>query len=150
MPSAVRPASSDDLEAIRRIYNEGIEDRVATLDREPKSAEQIAQLVVDEHDERYAVLVATESGDDIRLGLAESRFRQRCAHRRTSPIFRSMWAAILAAEASDARLANALRESAEAAAFIRSCSMRSIATRPEKRSIADADSSKSASSKSTD
>ena len=34
---AVRRATTDDLDAIRRIYNEGVEDRVATLDRQPRS-----------------------------------------------------------------------------------------------------------------
>ncbi len=77
-PFAVRHASSDDLEAIRRIYNEGIEDRVATLEREPKSSDEIAQWW-SAHDSRYSVLVATESGDVI--GWASlNPFSQRCAH----------------------------------------------------------------------
>jgi L-amino acid N-acyltransferase YncA len=77
-PFAVRAASSDDLEAIRRIYNEGIEDRVATLDREPKSREEIAQWW-SAHDGRYAILVATES-DDVIGWASLNPFSQRCAH----------------------------------------------------------------------
>jgi L-amino acid N-acyltransferase YncA len=77
-PFAVRHASSDDLEAIRRIYNEGIEDRDATLEREPKSRDEIAQWW-SAHGGRYSVLVATESGDVI--GWASlNPFSQRCAH----------------------------------------------------------------------
>jgi L-amino acid N-acyltransferase YncA len=75
---SVRHASSDDLEAIRRIYNEGIEDRIATLDREPKSREEIERWW-SAHDERYAVLVAIESNDVV--GWASlNLFSQRCAH----------------------------------------------------------------------
>ena len=39
----IRRAEERDLETIRRIYNEGIEDRVATLDEEPKSEADIAE-----------------------------------------------------------------------------------------------------------
>jgi L-amino acid N-acyltransferase YncA len=74
----VRPASHADLEAIRAIYNEGIEDRVATLDTDPKSSEEIAQWW-SRHDERFAVLVATEAGRVV--GWASlNRFSARCAH----------------------------------------------------------------------
>ena len=38
----VRSATVADLESIRRIYNEGIEDRIATLDEEPKTVEDMA------------------------------------------------------------------------------------------------------------
>jgi L-amino acid N-acyltransferase YncA len=75
---AVRSASRDDLAAIRRIYNEGIEDRVATLDIEPKTAAEIEAWWHD-HEAPYAVLVASES--DAVLGWASlNRFSQRCAH----------------------------------------------------------------------
>jgi L-amino acid N-acyltransferase YncA len=74
----VRRATSVDLEAIRLIYNEGIEDRVATLDGDPKSFEEIARWWA-EHDERYVVLVATES--KCIVGWASlNRFSHRCAH----------------------------------------------------------------------
>jgi L-amino acid N-acyltransferase YncA len=74
----VRRASSDDLEAIRRIYNEGIEDRVATLDREPKSRGEIEQWW-SAHDERYVALVAIES-DDVVGWASLNPFSRRCAH----------------------------------------------------------------------
>jgi phosphinothricin acetyltransferase len=77
---AVRRATTGDLEAIRRIYNEGIEDRVATLDREPKSLEEIAEWW-STHDGRYAVLVAIDSDEGQVVGWASlNPFSQRCAH----------------------------------------------------------------------
>ena len=75
---AIRPASRDDLEAIRRIYNEGIEDRVATLDTAPKSDEAIMQWW-SQHDERYVILVVTEPGE-IAGWASLNRFSHRCAH----------------------------------------------------------------------
>jgi phosphinothricin acetyltransferase len=74
----IRRASRDDVEAIRRIYNEGIEDRVATLDTEPKSDEAIMQWW-SQHDERYVILVATEPGEVVAWA-SLNRFSHRCAH----------------------------------------------------------------------
>ena len=71
-------ASAADLEAIRRIYNEGIEDRVATLEIEPKSPEDI-EAWWNDHDEHYGVLVAVE--ENVVVGWASlNRFSHRCAH----------------------------------------------------------------------
>jgi L-amino acid N-acyltransferase YncA len=75
---SVRRASPDDLDAIRSIYNEGIEDRLATLESEPKSPQEIAQWW-SEHDDRYVVLVATQH--DRIVGWASlNHFSARCAH----------------------------------------------------------------------
>jgi len=75
---AARAAGRDDLEAIRRIYNEGVEDRTATLETEPKSSEDMAAWWSD-HDQRYAVLVAVE--ENAVVGWASlNRFSHRCAH----------------------------------------------------------------------
>jgi L-amino acid N-acyltransferase YncA len=41
MPFRTRPAGPDDADAIARIYNEGIEDRVGTFEVEPRSAEDV-------------------------------------------------------------------------------------------------------------
>jgi len=82
MPAAVRvrPAQHDDLEAIRRIYNEGIEDRVATLDEDPKSEADIATWWA-QHEAPYAVLVAERPGAGV-LGWASlNRYSHRCAYR---------------------------------------------------------------------
>lgn len=73
----VRPASVDDLDAIRRIYNEGIEDRVATLESAPKTREEL-EVWWNEHDDRYAVIVAETTRI---VGWASlNRFSHRCAH----------------------------------------------------------------------
>jgi L-amino acid N-acyltransferase YncA len=62
---AVRPARADDAQAIREIYNEGIEDRVATLETRPRTSdEQHAWLA--SRDERHPVLVAER--DDRVIG----------------------------------------------------------------------------------
>jgi L-amino acid N-acyltransferase YncA len=75
---AIRIASGSDLESVRVIYNEGIEDHVATLDVDPKSPDDIAEWWA-QHDERFTVIVATESGAVV--GWASlNRFSHRCAH----------------------------------------------------------------------
>lgn len=74
----IRRASQTDLEAIRRIYNQGIEDRIATLDAEAKSRDDLLQWWA-QHDDEYEALVAVES-EDV-LGWASlNRFSSRCAH----------------------------------------------------------------------
>lgn len=73
----VRRASSDDLDALCRIYNEGIEDRLATLDGALKSRDDIAGWW-SEHD-GFPVLVAV--AEDGIVGWASlNRFSHRCAH----------------------------------------------------------------------
>lgn len=74
----VRAASRNDLENIRRIYNEGIEDRVATLETTPKSTGDI-EAWYDDHDKAHAVIVAVKLGEIV--GFASlNRFSARCAH----------------------------------------------------------------------
>jgi phosphinothricin acetyltransferase len=75
----VRDATAADLEAIRRIYNEGIEDRIATLDADPKDADDIAAWWA-QHGERYRVLVAEDAGGTV-LGWASlNPYSHRCAY----------------------------------------------------------------------
>ncbi len=77
-PIAIRRASGTDLDAVCVIYNEGIEDRLATLDLDPKSQDDIAEWWA-QHDEPFTVIVATESGAVV--GWASlNRFSQRSAH----------------------------------------------------------------------
>lgn len=57
----IRPATARDIAAITRIYNEGIHDRLATLETEERSeAERLAWL--EERDDRHPVLVAERAG----------------------------------------------------------------------------------------
>ncbi len=74
----MREARAADLAAIRRIYNEGIEDRIATLDADPKSVADM-QAWFEEHGGRYAVLVAERNGD-VAGWAALNRYTQRCAY----------------------------------------------------------------------
>lgn len=74
----IRPANDTDLDAIRAIYNEGIADRVATLETDPRTVEDIADWW-NQHDARYTVLVGIENG--AVMGWASlNRFSHRCAH----------------------------------------------------------------------
>ena len=75
----VRSASSDDLDAIRRIYNEGIEDRAATLDDDPKTAADIAAWW-SVHQDRYAVLVAESASGDVAGWASLNPYSHRCAY----------------------------------------------------------------------
>ena len=55
-----RSASADDLAAITAIYNQGIEDRVATLETQAKSRADVAAWLFPDADTRYPVIVAHE------------------------------------------------------------------------------------------
>ena len=76
--AALRRATPRDLDAILRIYNEGIEDRLATLEVDSKTQGEIEDWWA-QHDERYAVVVA-EIGDAVVGWASLNRFSHRCAH----------------------------------------------------------------------
>jgi phosphinothricin acetyltransferase len=76
----VRSAAGDDLAAIRRISNEGIADRIATLDEDPKTADDIAAWW-SAHDERYAVLVAQDAAGAVIGWASLNPYSHRCAYR---------------------------------------------------------------------
>ena len=57
----VRPARAADAAAIAAIYNQGIEERIATFETEPRAAEQIAASLR-EKGERYPTVVAERAG----------------------------------------------------------------------------------------
>src|SRR6266508_2857646 len=60
----VRLARVEDAEAIARIYNQGIEERIATFETEPRSVEQIASDVREAGD-RYPRVVVVRDGQVI-------------------------------------------------------------------------------------
>src|SRR5262245_58550133 len=66
MPSAesltVRLATEDDVPAITRIYNEGIVDRIATLETEERTEEERRNWLAG-RDELHPVLIAEFDGD---------------------------------------------------------------------------------------
>ena len=73
-----RAARETDIPAIRAIYNEGINDRIATLDEARKSTSEMARWF-DEHRGRYRVFVAERAGAVV--GWASlNRYSHRCAY----------------------------------------------------------------------
>ncbi|WP_226002996.1 arsinothricin resistance N-acetyltransferase ArsN1 family A [Paenibacillus sp. BJ-4] len=74
----VRTATSEDLNRILDIYNQGIEDRIATLEMEAKNFDYIVDWFR-EHQNRYTVLVAESDG--VVVGWASlNRYSHRCAY----------------------------------------------------------------------
>ena len=55
----IRDATRDDAAAIARIYNQGIEDRVATLETQVRTPEERAEWLAS-RDSRHPVVVATD------------------------------------------------------------------------------------------
>ncbi|MCA9877069.1 MAG: N-acetyltransferase [Thermomicrobiales bacterium] len=75
----IRDATLDDAPAIARIYNQGIEDRLATLETELRSAEERAEWLA-AREARHPVLIAVESTGAV-LGWASlNRFNPRPAY----------------------------------------------------------------------
>ena len=80
VPLAIRESTVEDLTAIRVIYNEGIADRLATLDEDLKSERDIAEWYAQRSDGRYGVLVAER--DRRVVGWASlNPYSHRCAYR---------------------------------------------------------------------
>jgi len=76
---SIRDARLDDAPAIARIYNQGIEDRTATLETQLRSAEERAEWLAS-HDERHPVLLA-EDPTGAALGWCSlNRFNPRAAY----------------------------------------------------------------------
>lgn len=73
-----RIATSDDLPRILEIYNQGIEDRIATLETETKNWSYIEHWFSD-HQGRYAVLVA-EADNNVVGWAALNPYSHRCAY----------------------------------------------------------------------
>ena len=74
----VRLARADDAAAIATIYNEGIADRVATFETEPRTPEQIAGQLADKGD-RYPTVVVDRGGQIVAWASAGS-YRNRPAY----------------------------------------------------------------------
>jgi len=73
----VREAVEADAQAIARIYNQGIEERTATFETEPRTAGDIASLLSDRRG-RYPMVVAEQGGKVIAwAGISPYRAR-RC------------------------------------------------------------------------
>jgi L-amino acid N-acyltransferase YncA len=71
----IRLARSDDAAAIARIYNEGIEDRLATFESEPRTAEDVVAWL----EEGVPLVVGEEDGRVVAWAVAH-RYRERAAY----------------------------------------------------------------------
>jgi len=75
---STRLASVDDVESILVIYNQGIEDRIATLEEEQKDIEYMRDWF-NKHTGRFAVIVVEQDGEVI--GWASlNPYSNRCAY----------------------------------------------------------------------
>ena len=68
-----RAAKIDDAAEIASIYNEGIADRVATFETQPRSAEQVARWF----DGRHPIVVVEDSDGAVLAFAASSNYRER-------------------------------------------------------------------------
>jgi len=71
-----RAARREDAEAIARIYNEGIEDRVGTFETKPRTAEDVLGWL----DAGYPVVVGEEGGEVVAWASAPPYRRDRAAY----------------------------------------------------------------------
>ena len=69
----VRPGTPSDSAAIARIYNDGIDDRIATFETQHRTAEDIAAWF----DGRHPVVVVTQDDDEVVAFAATSSYRPR-------------------------------------------------------------------------
>ena len=74
----IREAREEDMESILKIYNEGIVDRIATLELETKDITYIRQWLF-ERSERYEVIVA-EVEESIAGWASLNPYSHRCAY----------------------------------------------------------------------
>jgi L-amino acid N-acyltransferase YncA len=63
-PLIVRLATVDDAVAIARIHNEGIADRIATFETEPRTAAHVAAAMAEKGD-RYPTVVVEHDGEVV-------------------------------------------------------------------------------------
>jgi L-amino acid N-acyltransferase YncA len=77
MDITIREAEAPDAEAIARIYNQGIDERAATFETQPRTAHDIAVKLAER--ERYPILVATE-GDAVIGWTGLSTYRPRACY----------------------------------------------------------------------
>jgi L-amino acid N-acyltransferase YncA len=74
-PSAIRPFTESDASAVAAIYNEGIQDRLATFETRPREAAEVVAWLAD----GLPFLVATD-GDEV-VGFARvSPYSDRCVY----------------------------------------------------------------------
>jgi phosphinothricin acetyltransferase len=70
----VRPAAPEDAAAIARIYNQGIEDRVATFETRPRTSNDVLNWV----DGRHPVIVVEDGGEVVAFASTSSYRPREC------------------------------------------------------------------------
>lgn len=76
--TSIRVAVTDDVERILHIYNQGIEDRIATLEVDQKDIAYMNNWF-QQHQDRYAVIVA-EYDNEVIGWASLNPYSQRCAY----------------------------------------------------------------------
>ena len=79
MPITTRPATPADAAAIAKIYNQGIEDRIATFETRPRTPEEITRWFDDAH----PIVVAEEAGHVVGFA-STSSYRPRDCYSKTA------------------------------------------------------------------
>lgn len=75
----IRNATKNDLKQILDIYNEGIEDKIATLEENPKDLNYMQNWFEIDHNQRYAV-IAAEDDHEVVGWASLNRYSNRCAY----------------------------------------------------------------------
>ena len=78
LPVTTRLATTADASAIAAIYNEGIADRIATFETEPRTVDQLTHTLT-EKGQRYPTVVAERDGEVIAWASAGA-YRSRPAY----------------------------------------------------------------------
>ena len=122
-----RPATPADAEQIAQIYNQGIEDRVATFETTPRSAEDIRAWFDDQHP-----IVVVEQGSTIVGFASTSAYRPRACYAGIAEF--SVYVARAARGRGAGRLAmEALLAAAEQAGFWKLLSRVFVENAPSRR-----------------
>ena len=111
-----RAATKRDAAAIARIYNEGIEDRIATFETRPRSAADVEKWMIGVHP-----VVVVEDGGEVVAFASSSTYRPRECYAGVADF--SVYAARSARGRGAGRVAmEALMEAAAKAGFWKLCS----------------------------
>ncbi|MBW3583393.1 MAG: GNAT family N-acetyltransferase [Euryarchaeota archaeon] len=73
----IRPARPDDAAGIARVYNEGIEERMATFETEPRS-EKYTREWIENNPERFPILVAELDGRVVAWAAVQEYRAREC------------------------------------------------------------------------
>jgi L-amino acid N-acyltransferase YncA len=74
----IRSAKESDIISIQEIYNQGIEDRIATLETEKKDFKYMKEWF-DKHTDRYKIIVAEQAGQIVGWS-SLNQYNNRCAY----------------------------------------------------------------------